>query len=959
MNLAEGPTLRVLDQSFTSYEGVARVPGFWEIPLWRQIRTVFFLPYPYLFISFVRRWTYDSIVLLPPLAAGIWWVSFSKGTDLPTDLKATADSGETFLFSYHVARFYPTLIAFLLCVILLRSERTAKVKKSVLRGTSVAARLPLGVVLFLGALALLDLILVSGSIFDRALPIVVAGAWIWLIRTQLYRRTRLLEPTGAGFRPPLRILSSRKKRQMVQRCMLWTRQPKLTPAEIRVNLAQGIAQFARTGDTRTCAWCVARAVDYNLGIGALSAAEQLLENAELRYHDLMSEPDLSAAIGLFYLAIGSRQAAGELRRAQSLCSAARRRVPYRLRTLLAEAVHKQEPGRGVPQWSGRARVALVWNRRYAPVIQDVLARTQEFADRNPQLAVALAMFIGNLVGELGKEEARSDLEPLEAINLAVIKGAAWERAGELLAGAQLFQESAAAYLEAARLYVSLAYRPRAGLASAYAAAMSLRAGRAAGNSGLEARLLSAMLIGLRDLEHERGLLTDNRHRYQLLTSRENLHTHVFHALAECVYFNHRRAAELALWLAESVHRSALAERIRESHQSLDVRRPPAAGKERRPVKPVDMAKLREIVTGRVVLYYRCAKTTDGWLLWTIMACSQDITLHQAALANPSGGQSSLTHPAGLLHQLDSGQSSEIEFIHNNVNLYSPAWAGLAGALLPPGLASALRQAATADRPASLLIVPDGPLSSVPFAGLRLPDGSALADRAAVMFMPNLLWLAGNTVWPATASADAATIVTHLGPTKFASTFRALRRSTAFADLRLTTLRTADRAALETRLGDSQPDVVVISQHGETAADPADRFIHLSDGGKLSEADAERLHWPRTVVLGSCWPVTSQSGQAQTPSDSRPRACSEARPPWWAASRSSAATRSRPGYSAASHWKRREAVIRRWPCARQCSRVLPRIPTIAGASRLSGQISRYGQSARLCEGPSPVPPGSHG
>ena len=856
-----------------SYIRIAKKPWLWELRLWREIRTFFFMAYPYQVISFIRRWVYDSLALIPPLAAGVWWVTISKGTDLPADSVATVSSGEAFLLSHHVARFYPTLIAFLLCVVLLRADRTAKLRATALRGVSVAARLNPGVLIFLGALALIDLILISGSIIERALPVIAAGAWIWLIRTQLYRRTRLLEPSGSGFRPPLRNVASRRRRKVLQQYMLAPFRPKLSIDEVRASLAEGFAYFAAISDSETCAWCLARAVDYNLGLGALGAAEDLLADADVNHRELAAEPALHAAIGLFYLAVGSSAAAGAFRHAQLLCAAAKRRVPYRMRTLLAEADVSPESRLGAPRWGGRARFSLVWNRRYATVVQDVLAQTYGFDQRDPDLAIALAMHVMELADELGKEESRSDLEPLEAINLALIKGAACERIGELLARDEQFAASAAAYRKAASTYSDLWHRARAGLASAYAAAMSLRGGLAAQDAGLEMRLLSAALIGLRSLEFERGQLGFDAHRYQLLAAREHLHSHLFRALAENVRVQHRPAAELALWLAESVHRSALAERIRDGHQ---LSRLPGyhsgtgaletggtTDPRRRPVDPVDIAKVRQVCAGRVVLYYRCEKSDDGWLVWVIMASSQDVTLHQAAITNPPGAVIPLTHPSGLLQRLDSGRPADVQLVHNLVNLRSPAWSGLSAALLPPGLGDALRQATTADAPATLLIVPDGPLSAVPFAGLRLPDDIMITDLAVVMFMPNLLWIAGNAVWPANGATEAVTIVTHLGPTKFAATFRALLDADDDPGTRLITLPTADRGSLEARLSDAKrPDVVVISQHGETAADPADRFIHLSGGGKLSERDAERLAWPRTVVLGSCWAsdITVRAGQ---------------------------------------------------------------------------------------------------
>ena len=286
---------------------------------------------------------------------------------------------------------------------------------------------------------------------------------------------------------------------------------------------------------------------------------------------------------------------------------------------------------------------------------------------------------------------------------------------------------------------------------------------------------------------------------------------------------------------------------------------------RGPRDPVDVAEIRRVVTGRAALYYRCQKIADGWRIITVLAAPSGITLRRTVLpAVPasSGLITSLTQPAGLLDQLASGRADRVAMVHQTVRLGSPAWAGLAAALLPPELAAALHPLASAEDPAVLLVVPDGPLSGVPFSGLRLPDGTALADHAAVVFMPNLLSFSAQD-WEGAATHANPVVVTHFGPTSFRQAFETLRNNRAFRQANVTVRAASDRKSFLAALGvPPVPGIAVISHHGETASNPADRFIHLDGGGILSEQDARKIKWPQTVVLGSCWAsdITVQAGQ---------------------------------------------------------------------------------------------------
>jgi hypothetical protein len=88
-----------------------------------------------------------------------------------------------------------------------------------------------------------------------------------------------------------------------------------------------------------------------------------------------------------------------------------------------------------------------------------------------------------------------------------------------------------------------------------------------------------------------------------------LYSEVFAVSAGCVTANWDKAAELGLWLLESIHRNHLAENIQAGHES-------GSGGEnaealRRLREPADVARIRQLVTGRAALYYRCERTGAG------------------------------------------------------------------------------------------------------------------------------------------------------------------------------------------------------------------------------------------------------------------------------------------------------------------------------------------------------------
>ena len=450
------------------------------------------------------------------------------------------------------------------------------------------------------------------------------------------------------------------------------------------------------------------------------------------------------------------------------------------------------------------------------------------------------------------------------------KAAAWERTGDILAGQERFREAARAYRAAADLYREFKHRPRAGFAAVRASVLALRGGLAIGDEAGESALLTALLTGLQAMEYDRGRLRQGEHRSLLLAAREALYSEVFTALAESVTTQHSKAAEIALgcWsrstATPSRRRFSTVRKptARSGPWQGTPRRPPprhcggCANPGCRPDPPGDQWPGRPLLPLRESRRQLEDYHGPGDANRTHAPPSQ--AARRGTRHRPDHGDAAA---AGLLDALASDDEEAVTTAHQDIRLDMRPWTGLAAAVLPPGLAPALRALARGEDPAILLLVPDGPLSAVPFPGLRFGDGTQLADLAAVVFMPNLLSFSSRD-WDSMPGEAGCVAVTHFGITKFSDAFEELRTAPRNAGARLIVRATTDRAALLSALTTPPaPRIVLISQHGKTAINPADRYISI-EGGALSESDARRIIWPQTVVLGSCWAsqITVRAGE---------------------------------------------------------------------------------------------------
>ena len=284
---------------------------------------------------------------------------------------------------------------------------------------------------------------------------------------------------------------------------------------------------------------------------------------------------------------------------------------------------------------------------------------------------------------------------------------------------------------------------------------------------------------------------------------------------------------------------------------------------------------------RNAIIYHCWRDEDGWVIHGVLVSGQyGIRIHQARLdAVPTGEDiARWMTPAGALDVLDEGDGELAEWLFST-SLADELWNQIAQALLPSSWRDILCQADGAGS-TDLLIVPDGPIGSLPLAALPVKDGMPLVDFAAVALVPALSMLGLPDGQQDRAPDTTTTAVVHLDDRKngLAQVLREAEHWRAAAQ-RMQVIQTADQASLEAALnGRSRPDITAISTHGTPGAalgEPESRAfgttIYLRDGSVLSAEAALRLSWPATVILGACW-VSAATLQAGREPFSFPLAC---------------------------------------------------------------------------------------
>ncbi|WP_280883241.1 CHAT domain-containing protein [Streptomyces pseudovenezuelae] len=770
-------------------------------------------------------------------------------------------------------------------------------------------------------------------------PVVVAVLLALFVRrarwrgTLSWRRRR----TAAGFGPSSRALLGLRPYIALRNVITAYPEVRLFSTNLAETQAQeSAAVFKDRGDAASEAFCWALGIDYMVAQNNLPYAERLLR-AMGGSPEAARQPAALAAEAALLRAVGeSERSLATLRHA----AAGAGRVPAALRGLIAEVALEVAADPVAPDGAGR-RTALVWRQEFGAVFLDLVVEARALAVSDPDRALALAYRVCRLPDRVAPFARGGDPDvQIRAYQQGrTATGLALMLAAEIHESRGHHGAATGAYIDALSAFEATVERTRAARCVVLGFLNAVEAGY--DDPDQEEQALDMIRVGLQMLESDRGALRGEEHRGAWLTAQQELYARVFALVSRGPRAHPGKAAELGLWLLESLHRTLtealigaeggpwfpvgdtrlqhlvrleatarartaeefaavqerlgavgarghLLDRLAAARRGDDTLPPPSAqapvdrvdgtaggtrgpaatasdgahlGSDRADAAPdesaisatTDVQALLDRLGDRVALLYHCRRDARGWsVLSAIVSAAHGTRLHRTRLDTVAGEEISDTFtPAGALDALAAADEAQTTVLYYTP-LDDPVWAQLSQALVPAEWWDLLcpEDAGTAHE---VVVVPDGPLSALPFAALPVRDQRPLLEYALITLTPALSMLrptAARHTGPRTALTP--TLVSHIGiglpPESTAAEAVALEQIAASATVR----RTADRAQLEAALH-AQPaaDLAIISAHG-SPGEAADRSLWLADGSTLSAASAAMLAWPSTVVLGSCW-----------------------------------------------------------------------------------------------------------
>lgn len=749
-----------------------------------------------------------------------------------------------------------------------------------------------------------------GSLLARWLPFGIAVVLPWRLRRLTIWRVR--RPTVAGFRPSwLGVLSFRGyialenlDKALPTGWLISTNIADTTPDE-------SAAVFRRRRDYRSQAYCIARAVEYLLAHNRIKDAEARVR-AVPETAEVFSEPAFKAARAEFLAAVGQYD------RALRLLREARDygHPPVQLDALILAVVIDSGRYGDSPEsrWSEWRRATLVWKRQPNAVILGLAADAWLTAPSDPASAMKLAYQICRLPDQIAL------ILPGDSYDLGgygrtrMAKGLALDTLAQVYARRGQHFDAASAFIDAYREFESIKDRRRAGRCLVLSYTNAMIAGYDSPEQ--ENHALDMIRVGLQVVEDDRGTLRGEDSRVGWIASQRELYAAVFQQLS-AVRYQQAKAAELGLWLLESLHRSLTADLL-VAHGAIDANLSLAAAladlaaaeasvlpSEQAPSKPKtpeQLMKLRRDVRNelgsvreaailsdatdtevlltrlgdRTAILYHCWQADSGWTIHSVLASAEHgIHVHCGHIQVPSAGTTWLT-AAGAFDAIAAGDEQTIDAIFNGVPLDDPdfpLWEDIALALFPGSWRKMLRPA-PGSHAREVLIVPDGPIASLPLGALPARGGRPLLESVSFALVPALSMLDLPDTQRERPPCRRVAVVHRddRGVSRLPQTAREAEHWLA-ASGRMRVIETADQTGIEDALDDEPPpDIIVISTHGilaDRAEDNAQRAfsaeVRLRDGTVLSEESAMRLRWPPTVILASCWVGAASAGTGREPS----------------------------------------------------------------------------------------------
>ena len=762
-----------------------------------------------------------------------------------------------------------------------------------------------------------------GDLLARWLPMAVALLLPWRLRRwrSYFKHRQVRRATRAGFRPSWRSTISFRGYVALENLDVALPQGSILPATTNITETQPVKSadlFFRRGDYRSAAYCIARAVEYLLARNQFSDAEAKVR-AALDDGRVSGESAFRAAWAEFLAATGQHAEALDILRAER---GRRRRPSARLeaRTLaiMVDAGRSQAPLDW--RWSDWRRARLVWQGQSALVVLGLAVDAWLMASSDAYSATRLAYQICRLPDRLALSAPDHDFDLGGYEQARMAKGLALETAAGVYARRGRHLDASAAFLDAYEEFGLLKDRRRAGRCVVRAFVHALSAGY--DSPAQESHALDMIRVGLQVVEDDRGTLRSEETRAAWIASQRELYAAVFLQLAG-VKYQQGKAAELGLWLLESLHRSLtagilIAGGVIEADNGLMAALTELSTAEAGALPNVaadgspltaggvgsDLATLRQRVRSmlgsvreaaviadaidtdallarlgnRTAILYQCWRGDDGWTVHSVLVSAEHgIHVHCGQLSPPpaEAGTPWLT-AAGAFDAIADGNSETIASILDGVPVGDadyPLWEEIAQALFPGSWRDLIGPASAGHDP-ELLVVPDGPIASLPLGALPGRDGRPLLESVPVAMVPSLSMLeppgsrpGGHGGWPvAVVHRDDR------AESELPATAREARHWAA-ASQSMLVIEADDQAGIEAALrGTPPPDLIVISAHGTdgqpggaSAVRVFSREVRLKDGTVLSEESALRLPWPPSVILASCSVGAATAGAGLEPS----------------------------------------------------------------------------------------------
>ena len=759
--------------------------------------------------------------------------------------------------------------------------------------------------MYVGAvlLAALALLQCPGGFLACYVPLGAAIITPWKLRGS-GKDSRLRRPTAGGFRPSLRAVLSIGGRSALSTVNLVDTQTDFYSVTVKDHTGAdtGIAdctQFFRgKRDYRSAAYCLARSIEYSLTRHKFAEAE-LLYRAARSDEQLRGQPAAMAAEAHFLTAVGLHSEALDLLLAA--CDATLR-PPAQLQAQIIDACVESDRylEGGQWRWSGWRRFRMVWHGQLAAVILALAADARQLAHAEPDEALRLAYRICRLPDRVAVSvRVAMSIGALHRMYLA--RGTALDVIGNIYRGRGEQEEAGSAFADAHEEFRQARNRTRAARSLVLASTCALAAGDKEPEQ--ENHLLDLIRVGLQLLESDRGTLRGEDSRAGWIAAQRELYAAVFSELSNIICAS-AKAGELGLWLLESLHRSLNADVIATAREGIAYdaallamlaelanyeteSAQASSGKQQgRAPDPADAAALRdkvrrrlsELLEGdfvaestdlevalarlgdRLAVLYHCWREGSGWIVQSVLVSpAGGIRVHQARLTVPVQSEdiSPWLTPIGVLDALDAAEPEAVTRLLLDTPLDDDVWRELAEAMLPAAWWDVL--CPDGSKPVEVLIVPDGPIASLPLAALPVRDGKPLIEFATLAMTPSLSMLKLPQAPPPHAGTVRIAVV-HLDWAESLDQVSFEAQQWQLAAQRMHVVDTADQHGLEAALvAVPAPDLVAISVHGSPGEAPAGdgrrafgTKVHLRDGSVLSAASALRLPWPQTVILGACW-----------------------------------------------------------------------------------------------------------